>query len=281
MNAVFLKFKEAGLKIKLSKCQFFKTQLHYLGHKISANGLEPLPEKLEATRNLAPTKNMDEAHQILGLLGYYRSFAPAFTDITIPITNLIKKYTPFVWSKECQLMLGYLKEIFCKKPILHFSDPNKDYILYTDGLNKAYSGVLCQPQNNNKDIRPVTYFSGTLTSQNKSWCATEKEAYAVLKRIQKFNYYLKGAKCILRCDQKPLEPFLSGDMKIAKLDRWVKLLQGYDITFVHIGGKDNILTDAISRLRTSSIYEDPVENKPQHSLATQSTAHSSKVTEDI
>ena len=70
LNEVFACFKKAGLKIKLSKCQFFKTQLHYLGHKISADGLEPLPEKLKAIKNLAPTKNVDEACHILGLLGY-------------------------------------------------------------------------------------------------------------------------------------------------------------------------------------------------------------------
>ena len=74
LNEVFQTFKAAGLKIKLSKFQFFKTQLHYLGHKISADGLEPLPEKLEVIKNLAPTKNVDEAHQILGLLGYYKYF---------------------------------------------------------------------------------------------------------------------------------------------------------------------------------------------------------------
>ena len=85
LNTVFQRFKEAGLKIKISKCQFFKTPLHYLGHRISA-----------------PAKNVDKACQILGLLGYYRSFIPAFADITLPITNLLKKYTPFVWSIECQ-----------------------------------------------------------------------------------------------------------------------------------------------------------------------------------
>ena len=99
LSAVFQKFKAAGLKIKLTKCQFFKTQLHYLGHRISADGLEPLPEKLEVIKNLAPAKNVDEAHQILGLLGYYRSFAPAFADITMQITNLLKKNKPFVWSR--------------------------------------------------------------------------------------------------------------------------------------------------------------------------------------
>ena len=167
LNAVFQKFKAAGLKIKLSTCQLLKTQLHYLGHKISADGLEPLPEKLEVIKNLAPSKNVDEACQVLGLLGYYRSFTPAFVDITIPITNLLKKNTPCVWSKECQDTLNYLKEIFCNNPTLQFPDPNKDYILYTDDSNNAYSSVLCQPQSNNQDIRPVTYFSGTFKAQNK------------------------------------------------------------------------------------------------------------------
>ena len=169
---MFDRFKTAGLKIKLSKCQFFKTQLHYLGHKISADRLESLPEKLKAIKNLAPTKNMDEVHQILGLLGYYRSFDPAFADITTPITNLLKKNAPLVWSKQSQDVLDYLKEIFCSKPILQFPDPIKDYILYTDTSNKAYSSILCQLQSNDNDIRPVAYFSGTFTAQNKSWCAT-------------------------------------------------------------------------------------------------------------
>ena len=77
LHIVFQTFKEAGLKIKLSKCQFFKMHLHYLEHRISANGLEPLLEKLKAIKNLAPAKIVDEACQILGLLGYYRSFVPA------------------------------------------------------------------------------------------------------------------------------------------------------------------------------------------------------------
>ena len=89
LNIVFQRFQKAGLKIKLSKCQFFKTRLHYLGHRISANGLEPLPEKLEVIKNLAPTRNVDEACQIQGLLGYCRSFVPAFTNITLPITTSI------------------------------------------------------------------------------------------------------------------------------------------------------------------------------------------------
>ena len=269
LNTVFEKFQNAGLKVKIIKCQFFKTHLHYLGHRISANGLEPMPEKLEAIKNLAPARNVDEVCQILGLLGYYRLFLPAFANITLPITSLLKKNTPFVWSDKYQLTLEYLKEIFCNKQLLQFLDPNKTYVLYTDASNNAYSGVLCQPVNNDQDIMPVAYFWGTFTAQNRSWCATEKEAYGVLTSVQCFDYYLWGAKCTLCCNHKPLEPFLTRGMKIAKLDRWAMLLQEYDITFVHIRGKDNILTDAISRLHTIDIYEKAIET--QHLPITQTT----------
>ena len=105
----------------------FKTHLHYLGHRISANRLEPLPEKLKAIRNLAPTRNVDEACHILGLLGSYRSIIPAFANITLQITSLLKKIHHFFGQIKCQQALEYLKEIFCNKPLLQFPDPNKPF----------------------------------------------------------------------------------------------------------------------------------------------------------
>ena len=78
----------------------------------------------------------------------------------------------------------------CNKPLLQFPDPNKPYILYMDASNNAYSGILCKPIDSKQDIWPVAYFSGTFTVQSKSWCATEKEAYAILESVLHFNYYL-------------------------------------------------------------------------------------------
>ena len=95
---------------------------------------------------------------------------------------------------------------------------------------------------------------------------TEKEAYAVLKSMHCFDYYLQDAKCTLCCDHKPLEPFLSRGMKIAELDRWVMLLQEYDITFVHIKRKDNIFGDAISRFHTIDIYKKATETQHSHAV---------------
>ena len=75
-------------------------------------------------------------------------------------------------------------------------------------------------------------------------------------------------KCTLHCNHKPVEPFLTRGMKIAKLDRWAILLQEYDITFVCIKGKDNILANAISRLHTIDIYKKATETQHLHAVMT-------------
>ena len=89
--------------------------------------------------------------------------------------------------------------------------------------------------------------------------------------MQHFVHYLQCAKCTLCCDHKLLEPFLTRGMKIAKLDRWAMLLQEYDITFVHIEGKDDILADAIPRLCTIDIYERAIETQHSHVAKTTTT----------
>ena len=73
-------------------------------------------------------------------------------------------------------------------------------------------------------------------------------------------FYARGAKCILHCDHKPLEPFLLCGMKIPMLYHWSMELSDYNLTFVYIKGSNNILADAVSRLKPLNIYKDPLEN---------------------
>ena len=86
---------------------------------------------------------------------------------------------------------------------------------------------------------------------------------------------------MLRCVHKPLEPSLSRGMKIAKLDRWTMSLQEYDIMFIHIKGKDNILANAVSRLCTINIYKDPAEVKLKHSTVPTTQPESSKTIDEV
>ena len=91
LETVFSRLREAGLKMKHSKCDFFKKEIHYLGHLISTEGISPLPNKLDCIQHMPAPKNAKEIKQFLGLTGYYRKFVPRFADTSRPLTTLTKK----------------------------------------------------------------------------------------------------------------------------------------------------------------------------------------------
>ena len=88
MRQLFQRLREADLKLNREKCNFFKSHIQYLGHLISGEGIEPLPEKLESIKEMPPLTTPKEVKQFLGLIGYYRKFVPRFADIARPLTNL-------------------------------------------------------------------------------------------------------------------------------------------------------------------------------------------------
>ena len=118
LKIIFQRLKEVGLKLKRSKCDFMKTQIQYLGHLISSDGIQPLPEKLESIKNMPATRNAKEVKQFLGLAGYYRKFVLQFSDLSRPLTRLTRKDILFKWTKECQACFKLLKEALCTHPIL-------------------------------------------------------------------------------------------------------------------------------------------------------------------
>ena len=88
MRQLFQRLREADLKLNREKFNFFKCHIQYLGHLISGEGIEPLPEKLESIKGMPPPTTPKEVKQFLGLIGYYRKFVPRFADIARSSTNL-------------------------------------------------------------------------------------------------------------------------------------------------------------------------------------------------
>ena len=118
LEEIFTRLKTAGLKLKLKKCCFFKKNIQYLGHLISADGIQPLPEKLESIAKMPAPKKPKEVKQFLGLVGYYRKFVPRFADISRVLTHLTKKDVEFKWTPECENCFQILKEFLQQAPIL-------------------------------------------------------------------------------------------------------------------------------------------------------------------
>ena len=110
LETVFSCLREARLKMKRSKCDFFKSEIHYLGHLISPEGISPLPNKLDCIQHMPAPKNVKEIKQFLGLTGYYRKFVPRFGDISRPLTTLTKKDKKCEWTPACQKSFDLLKK---------------------------------------------------------------------------------------------------------------------------------------------------------------------------
>ena len=214
LEEVFCRLREAGLKMKHSKCDFFKSKIHYLGHLISAEGISPLADKLDCNRNMPVPKDVKGIKQFLGLMGYYRKFVPRFADISRPLTTLTKKDKKFEWTPECRRSFDLLKETLCGEPILKYADTSKPYTLYTDASKYGWAGVLTQSHMtviDGKSItahHPVAFVSGLFRGSQLNWTALTKEAYAIYMSVKKLSFYLTDAQILLRSDHKPLEKFL-------------------------------------------------------------------------
>ena len=254
LEIVFSCLREAVLKMKRSKCDFFKSEIHYLGHLISPEGISPLPNKLDSIKHMPVPNSMKEIKQFLGLTGYYRKFVLRFADISRPLTTLMKKDAKFEWTSACQKSFELLKEALCGEPILKYADTSKPYTLYTDASKFGWGGVLTQPHTTVIDGKstttdhPVAFVSGLFRGSQLNWAALMKEAFAIYMSVKKLLFNLTDAQILLRSDHKLLEKFLLKNMLNSKVNNWAMELEAFNIQFDYIKGSNNILVDTLSHL---------------------------------
>ena len=251
LRIIFQRLKEAGLKLKRAKCEFMKKQIQYLGHLISFNGIQPLPEKLESIKNMPAPWSPKEDKQFLGLAGYYHKFVPQFSDLSRPLNRLTRKDVLFEWTKECQACFKLLKEALCMHPILWYPDPDRPYVLFTDAGKYGLAGGLTQPYEEINESNqstadtddspkktvihhPVTYISGLFRGSQLNWAVLTKEAYAIYLSVRKLSFYLTNADVLIRSDHLPLKKFLKENTMNSKVNNWAVELGTYNLKFKYI-----------------------------------------------
>ena len=233
LESVFKRLQEAGLKLKESKGDFFRAQMHYLGHMLSAEGIQPLPEKLDSITNMSVPENQTEVKLFLGLVWYYCKFVPHFSDITRPLSKLMRKDTPFAWMKQCHLAFNMLKDKLCEAPILHYPDCSKPYTLSTNASKHGWVGVLTQGFETEvkgkvlKELHPIAYVSGLFWGSQLNWAAFTKEAYVMYLSVKNLTFYIMDADITLRSDHLPLKKFLQKNTLNDKVNNWAVELETY------------------------------------------------------
>ena len=256
LEAIFEALQVADLKIKVSKCEFFKKHVAYLGFLIGETGIRYDRSNVEAINKITTPTSIEEVRQFNGMCSYYRKFISHYSDISKCFNDMTRKGATFKWTVECDAAFKLLKENLMENPVLISPQVDKDYIIHCDASKYSYSGILQQTRPGTEELAPVAYYSGNFDKTQVKWNITEKEAYAIYKSVKKFTFYITGAKTTVFSDHKPLKNFFEGGMNITKLDRWSLELQEFDISIEFIQGKLNTVADVISHLKNEGLYKE-------------------------
>ena len=261
LEAVFQKLCAAGLKLKPSKCFFFREEIEYLGHVVSGKGISTNPKKIEAVAKWPTPKTVYDVRSFLGFVGYYRRFIKNFSRITKPIREAItglenqSKRTakkPYIeWTDAADTAFEHLKAMCVSTPILAYPDYQLPFTLHTDSSTDGLSAVLYQKQDGK--LRVIAYASRSVSKAESNYPADKLEFLALKWAVcEKCHEYLYGSKSFeVFTDNNPLTYVLTS----AKLDacgqRWVAKLANYNFS--------NTEADALSRIKWPEALSDNVD----------------------
>nr|GEU85985.1 hypothetical protein [Tanacetum cinerariifolium] len=228
-----------------------------LGHKILKSGIEVDRAKVDVIAKLPHPTTVKGVKSFLGHTGFYRRFIQDFLKIAKPITHLLEKETPFVFSKECIDAFNTLKKKLTEAPILVVPDWTLPFELMCDASDFAIGVVLGQRKM--KHFQPIHYASKMMTEAQIHYTTTEKEMLAIVYAFEKFRPYLVLSKNIVYTDHSALKYLLNKQDVKPRLIWRVLLLQEFNITVLDKKGSENLAADHLSRLENP--HRDVLENK--------------------
>jgi len=245
LRDVFSRLRQAGLKIKPSKCHLLQTSVHYLGHVVSAKGIETDPGKVKCVSNWPVPTTSKELSSFLGLASYYRRFIKNFAHVAAPLHALIHKGKSWQWSAECTEAFFELKKRLISAPVLMLPDFSKSFVLDTDASGEGLGAVLSQIINGKEHV--ISYASRTLSHTEKRYCATRREMLALVWGSRHFRPYLYGRKFLLRTDHNSLCWLHNFKEPEGQVARWLETMAEFQYEVIHRPGKQHSNADSLSR----------------------------------
>jgi hypothetical protein len=177
LRTVFEHLAHAGLKLKPKMCHFARSEIRYLGHILSRDGVKtsyPTPHDVK------------ELRQFLGLINYYRRFIEGYSVIAEPLHKLTRKSAAgYKWTGECGRAFEVLQQLLVSPPILAYPQFVHKFTLANHASDSALGGVLSQVIDGQEHV--ISYWS-----RNEIYSTVEREALVVVAAVKKFYPYLYG-----------------------------------------------------------------------------------------
>ncbi|GJT15823.1 reverse transcriptase domain-containing protein [Tanacetum coccineum] len=252
LDRMLKRCEDTKLALNWEKSHFMVKEGIVLGHKISRKGIEVDKAKVDVISKLPHPTTVKGIRSFLGHAGFYRRFIKDFSKISRPMTHLLEKNTPFIFSEDCILAFQTLKKKLTEAPILIAPNWDQPFEIMCDASDYAIGAVL--GQRIEKHFRPIHYASKTMSEAETNYTTTEKEMLAVVYAFEKFRSYLIMNKSVVYTDHSALKYLFNKKDAKARLLRWVLLLQEFDFKVIDTKGAENYAADHLSRL------ENPYEN---------------------
>uniref|UniRef100_A0AAQ5ZUW2 Reverse transcriptase/retrotransposon-derived protein RNase H-like domain-containing protein n=1 Tax=Amphiprion ocellaris TaxID=80972 RepID=A0AAQ5ZUW2_AMPOC len=248
LGSVLSRLQQEGLKVKLSKCEFFKKEVKYLGHVISADGVSTDPDKIAAVAGWPHPNTTTEMRSFLGFASYYRRFVQGFAKVAAPLHQLVSEVqraqrwskTQLLadsWTEECEMSFNDLKAKLVSAPVLAYANFSLPFILEIDASFNGLGAVLSQEQEGK--VRPIAYASQGLkpTEKNMSNYSSMKLEFLALKWAitEKFRDYLLGQTSTVWTDNNPLSHLETAKLGATE-QRWAAKLASFDFTIRYRSG---------------------------------------------
>ena len=210
LQAIFDCFAHHGLKLKTSKCHFFKEEITYLGHEISAKGMLPRQKGIEEIAWMGPPTMYTGVRKFIRAIGYFHRFIKNFTQIAKPLNDLLGcrnsklKNHPISLTAATEESFYTLKKKCAMAPVLAFADLKRPFLLEMDTSKYSLGTVLQQVQEDGK-YHPVAYVSCTLCGSEANYHSSKLEFLALKWAVtQQFKEYLMYQPFTMRTDNNPL-----------------------------------------------------------------------------
>ena len=246
VRVVLERLHAKGVQISPKKCKLGMQRLEFLGHIVSADGVEPMWDKVEAITKLPRPTNPSEVRSFIGMATYYCKFLDHYSHVKRPLTELTKKDVKWTWGEAEEEAFRQIKEMLVSAPVLRNPDWNRPFILHTDWSKAGVGACLSQIADDGQEYA-VAFASRMNSRAESTFSSYEGEVSAVVYAAQRFRYYLWGKPFKLITDCKAMQWLTSTAKLRSKIARWSLILAEYDFEIVHRPGKDNTVPDLLSR----------------------------------
>ena len=242
VEKVLATLSNAGMKIKLNKCQWFNSEVTFLGHIVGKEGLRKADQYIADVQKFAKPDTVKDLRSFLGLVNFQRKFIPNCSMLSRPLTKWMgyTNKTKLQWDEAMQLAFDDLKEAMAQDILLSYPDysPSAPKLqLATDACRYGAGGCLTQVQEG--DTRVIGYASTTFNKAQVNYSTIEQELAAIRWAVQAFRGFLYGVTFILYTDHRPLVYMHNMAKQNSRLMRTWNDLSEFNFEVKYRAGKEN------------------------------------------